>query len=152
MNKAFVREPDDTLDIRCPRCGVIGIPVARQTVLLHVPPDAAAGLSDSASFCATPRCEVAYYDALEQFVPASLLKLSIFPKDLSAPICPCFGLTAEDVEADAKAGRTDRIKAHLARAQTAEARCHLLSPTGTSCIPEVQRYFLKCSHEARHKR
>ena len=54
VNKAFVREPDD-VDTRCPRCHIIGQPVARHTVLAHLPSDAAARLSDSASFCANPR-------------------------------------------------------------------------------------------------
>ena len=147
MNKAFVREPDDTLDVRCPRCGVIGTPVARHTVAAHLPAEAVTRLSDTAYFCANPRCNIAYYDALEQSLAVDLLDHSLFPKDPLAPICSCFGLTAQDVEADAKAGRTDRVKQLIARAQTPEARCDLLAPNGCSCVPEIQRYYLKCSRK-----
>ena len=131
----------------CPRCGVIGTPVARHTVAAHVPPEAAGRLSDTAYFCSNPRCNIAYYDALEQWLPIDLLDRSIFPKDPMAPICSCFGMTAQDVEADAKAGRTDRIKQLIVRAQTTDARCDELAPNGCSCVPEIQRHYLKCSRK-----
>src|SRR5689334_17762142 len=50
MNKAFVREPDDTGQLNCPACGSLGIPVARETWSAHVQPSAGAQLAESAFF------------------------------------------------------------------------------------------------------
>jgi hypothetical protein len=117
VNKAFVRESDST-DVLCPRCGAAGI-------------------------SATPTCGVAYFDAFEAVVPVEALTASVYPKDPGAPLCPCFGLTMEEVEADVAEGTPTRIRALLAKSKTPAARCDELSPTGHSCIPDVQKCYFK---------
>ena len=104
MNKAFVREPDDTGQLHCPVCGSLGIAVGRQTWELHVRPEAVGGLAESAFFCPFARCEVVYFDMFERRITTDQALHGIYPKDPQAPICGCFGLTAEDVEADIREG------------------------------------------------
>jgi hypothetical protein len=142
MNKAFVRESDST-DVLCPRCGAVGTDVPRVTVESHVPGDALRGLAATAYFCPTPSCDVAYFDAFEARVPVASLARPVFPKDSAAPLCPCFGLTREDVAADVAEGTPTRIRDLLAKSKSPAARCQQASPTGRCCIPEVQRYFFK---------
>jgi len=43
------------------------------------------------------------------------------------------------------AGTPRRIRALVAQAKSDQARCEELSPTGRSCVPEVQKcYFRLC--------
>lgn len=142
MNKAFVREPDTT-DVLCPRCGAAGVDVMRMTFEAHVPAEIRRPLAASAYFCSTPTCPVAYFDAFEATVAAADLVRPVYPKALAAPLCPCFGLTLEDVEADVADGTPHRIRALLAKSKTAAVRCDVLSPTGRSCIPDVQKCYFK---------
>jgi hypothetical protein len=142
MNKAFVREPDAT-DVLCPRCGAAGMTVLRSAFDTHVPPEARRGLAASTYFCPTPTCPVAYFDAFEATVLAGALTQPVFPKDPTAPLCACFGLTAEDVAADVADGTPGRIRELLAKSKGPDARCEELSATGRSCIPDVQRCYFK---------
>jgi hypothetical protein len=142
MNKAFVREPDTT-EVLCPKCGAAGVGVMRMTLEAHVPPEARRPLAASAYFCPTPSCIVAYFDAFEAVVTHDALVRPVYPKDSAAPLCPCFGLTMDDVEADVAEPVPRRIRELLAKSKTPAARCSELSPTGRSCIPEVQKCYFK---------
>lgn len=143
MNKAFVREPDDNGQRHCPSCGSLGVPVPAGTVAAHVRPAAGERLAETAYFCPFPRCTVAYFDLFERSVPVEALEHPVYPKDADAPLCPCFGLTRDDVEADVREGTPRRVRELVARAKSPAARCAELSPTGQSCLGEVQRYYLK---------
>jgi len=143
MNKAFVREPDDTGEHACPRCGSRGQPVEGVTLDALLPGEARAAISEPAWFCPYPKCEVGYFDLFERNIPAASLVRLCFPKDPDAPLCSCFGLTCEDVEADVREGTVTRVKALLARSKSAEARCATMSPEGRTCMTEVQRYYMR---------
>ncbi len=143
MNKAFVREPDQT-DEHCPRCGSLGQPVGRVTLAAHLSPAARQQLSEFASFCPFPQCEVAYFDAFERVVTTDALLRPLFPKDPDAPICGCFGLTRDDVEQDVAEGVATRVRELLAKAQSPAARCSEMAANGVSCVPDVQKYYLRC--------
>jgi len=142
MNKAFVRE-SDTTDVLCPRCGAAGVSVVRAAFEQHVPTEARRSLAASTYFCATPTCPVAYFDAFESVVPVEALAKPVYPKDPQAPLCSCFGLTLDDVEADITEGKPTRIRELLAKSKTPAARCEELSPTGHCCIADVQRCYFK---------
>jgi len=142
MNKAFVREPDHT-DVLCPRCGSAGVGALRVAFEAFVPPEARRALAASTYFCPTPTCSVAYFDAFEAVVETTSLTKPVYPKDPSAPLCACFGLTLDDVEADIADGAPHRIRELLAKSKTPAARCEELSPTGRSCIPDVQKCYFK---------
>ena len=147
MNKAFIREADETGALKCPACGSLGVAVERETWQAFVNPEAAGGLAASAFFCPYPKCDVVYFDMFERQVRAAALRCGVWPKDPQAPLCGCFGLKAEDVQADIDEGGVTRVKAILAKAKSAEARCRTMSANGQSCTGEVQRYYMKLRGE-----
>lgn len=143
MNKAFIREPDDHAPLHCPACGSLGVPVERETWQAHVAASAADALADSAFFCPFPTCQVAYFDMFERQVPVESLRHAVYPKDPQAPICPCFDFTTDSIDADVREGGVTRTRELVEKAKSGAARCRTMSPTGQSCVGEVQRYFMK---------
>jgi hypothetical protein len=143
MNKAFVREPDDTGERACPQCGSRGLPVGAVTLKALLPEGSGYSLSDPAWFCPYPKCEVGYFDLFERTAPALALARLCYPKDPSGVLCSCFGLTLDDVESDVREGVVTRVKALLARSKSPEAHCVTTAPDGRSCMTEVQRYYMK---------
>jgi hypothetical protein len=143
MNKAFVREPEQDGRAFCPRCGALGVPVERGPLDTHIRPDARAKLGDSAWFCNFPRCEVAYFNLFEMVVLTSELAGPVYPKELDAPICACFGLCYDDVEADVHDSAPTRIRALLAKSKTSEARCTTLAADGRNCMTAVQELYMR---------
>ena len=142
MNKAFVRESEDPGD-RCPACGGFGRTVQQNTLGAHVSNEARAHLAESAYFCSEPTCEVAYFDQFEQFVTVEQLTTPLYPKDPDAPICPCFGLTCDDIDTDINEDGVSRVKAHLRKAQSDQAHCTTATGDGRCCIPAVQKYYMQ---------
>jgi hypothetical protein len=143
MNKAFVREPEDTGQLHCPTCGSLGIPVERETWQAHVKPDAVGGLAESAFFCPFARCETVYFDMFERRVTTEQLRKGVYPKDPQAPICGCFGLSVEDVQADISEGGVRRVRELLAKAKSPDAHCRTAAASGQCCAGEVQRTYMK---------
>ncbi len=148
MNKAFVREPEDTGQRHCPRCGSLGTPATAAAVREHLLPEAQGSLSETSWFCPFPRCLVAYFDTFERVVTVDQLRCPVWPKDSDAPLCSCFGLTRDDVEQDIREGVVTRVRGVVERAKSPEARCQTLAPAGHSCVAEVQRYYMKLRQEA----
>jgi len=143
MNKAFVREPDDTGERHCPRCGSLGIGVTQQTWQAHVVEAVHGALAETAYFCPFARCEVVYFDMFERLLLTDALIEPVYPKDPAAPLCACFGLTAEDVEADIAEGGVTRVRAVIDKAKSPAAECSIRAASGQPCIGEVQRYYMK---------
>lgn len=143
MNKAFVREPDEPELLRCPRCDVPGRPVGRTQLQAHLPADAATALGNSSFYCGNPACGVGYFDSHEQFIPADQLTHRAYPKWPDAPLCPCLGLTAADVEADAQQQDPGRVREALQRAKSADAPCAQLHPACRPCTGEIQKLYLR---------
>lgn len=148
MNKAFVREPDDTGALHCPACGSLGVAVVRENWQAHVKEAFASGLAETAFFCPYAKCDVVYFDMFERRVTTDMVRHPVYPKDPVAPICGCFGLTREDVQADIDEGGVTRVRALLAKAKSPEARCRTLAADGRSCVPEVQRTYMKLRGES----
>ena len=142
MNKAFLKEPEQGAEY-CPQCKCLGQPVSSVTLDALVRPEFRHQLGATACFCPYPTCEVAYFDAFERSVLVTSLVKPIYPKDAQAPICACFGLTLEDIEADIAEGVVTRVKAAVARAKTPEAACQLKAGNGQSCVAEIQKCFLR---------
>ena len=105
MNKAFVREPESDGRQLCPRCNSLGLPVGAGPLNKYIRPEFRAKMPESAWFCNFPRCEVAYFNEFEEVILADELVCPVYPKDFDAPICACFGLTYDDVEADVRDGK-----------------------------------------------
>jgi hypothetical protein len=142
MNKAFVREPDQTADY-CPRCGSQGEVAPRKAVEAHVPPERLQQISEVACFCPSPGCDVVYFDSLERVLDTAAVGQPVYPKDPAAPICACFGLTCDEIDQDIAEGVVTRTRAALEKAKSPAARCSELSPSGRSCIADIQRYYMK---------
>jgi hypothetical protein len=143
MNKAFVREPDQTADY-CPRCGTTGEPVGSKTLATYLTDEQRDGLAEPANFCPSPQCPVAYFDGLERFVLAVDLRQPAYPKDPDAPICACFGLTRADIEQDVQECVVTRTKAIVEKAKSREARCQAMAANGQPCVAYVQKYYMQC--------
>ena len=101
-------------------------------------------LGETACFCPSEACPVAYFDAFERLVTLNQLIKPVYPKDPDAPICCCFGLTREEIEEDVREGVATRTRALIERSKSPEARCPQMAANGQSCVPAVQRYFMKC--------
>ena len=145
MNKAFVREAE-AAEPRCPEpagCGGLGISVTRKTLQKQLPEGFIGNFSESAFYCPNPRCKVAYFDSWGATAPRSELRALTYPKSSTAPVCPCFGITAEEIREDAAAGRRERVRDLLEKAESTAARCATESPTGVHCIAVVRRIFLE---------
>ncbi len=143
MNKAFVREPDDTGQSTCPRCRSLGVAVHEATLAAHLQPAALEELADPAWFCPFPTCPVAYFDLFERVATVDSFIKPVYPKDPTAPICPCFGFAADEIEKDLAEGGVRRTRALVEKAKGPEAHCSTASPTGQSCVAEVQRYYMQ---------
>src|SRR5262245_38146040 len=102
MNKAFVKEEEFDAGADCPRCGTPGIAVWDGPLNTHIADASRSKLGDAAWFCRVARCETAYFDRAGRLVTINELKAPVYPKDLDAPMCACFGLTYDDVEADVR--------------------------------------------------
>ena len=142
MNKAFLREPDADADY-CPRCGTQGEPVGEETLRAQLPADCVGRLASSANFCPSARCDVVYFDVFERTVSTAELGRPVHPKDPTAPICACFGLTLDDIEADVREGGVARVRAAIERAKSPEACCMTRAVNGRSCIPYIQRCYMQ---------
>jgi hypothetical protein len=143
MNKAFVREAEDTGAGYCPQCGSLAIAVGTDTLAAHLDAESRKQLANAAFYCPYPKCAVAYFDRFERTVAVDQLRRPTYPKDPSAPICNCFGFTTAEIDADIREGTTVRIKTLLAKSKSAEARCAMAAPDGRCCAAEVQRYYMR---------
>ena len=143
MNKAFVREPEDTGQRYCPECRSLGVAVRAETLRAHLSPEGLMNLADSGFFCPFSFCDVVYFDEFERVAHIDAVSKPVYPKDPSAPLCGCFGLTPDDIEADIVEGSVRRVKELLAKAKSPEAHCLTRSPSGQSCVAEVQRYYMR---------
>lgn len=147
MNKAFVREPDDDGKVYCPRCGSLGIPVGSGPLDTHILPEFRAKLSDTACFCGSKQCEVAYFNWFEVVVLVDELQGPVYPKDYDAPLCACFGVKLEDVEQDIAERTPTRIRALLEKSKSPEAACQTLAADGQCCMREAQRLYIKATQQ-----
>ena len=132
MNKAFCKEPDDSRPPQCPRCGNEGVRVEPATLAAHVTAAASERLG-----------EPAYFDLLERTVAAGDARGLPWPKDPDGPLCACFGLTADDIDADIAEGVPTRIREVVRKAALPDAACGTRSADGRSCVARVQRAYVR---------
>jgi hypothetical protein len=86
---------------------------------------------------------VTYFNLFEAVVTADELKAPVYPLDLDAPMCACFGLTYDDVEADVQDGTPVRIRELLAKSKSPEARCEAIAADGRCCMGAVQELYMR---------
>ncbi|MFN9719773.1 MAG: hypothetical protein ACK58L_13825 [Planctomycetota bacterium] len=148
MNKAFVREPDADSRVMCPNCGSIGVSVGAGPLNTHIRCDQRQRIGDSAWCCSNADCHVVYYDIFEQSIRVEDLNSSVYPYDLNATICPCFGLTWNEIDLDSREPVPSRIRELAAKAGSQDARCQTLAVDGQCCLKEVQRLYLRLRSQA----
>jgi hypothetical protein len=124
------------------------LPVGEGPLAKYVRPEARGRLHGSAWFCNFPRCEVAYFTDFEETVRVDELTTAVYPKDFDAPLCACFGLAYDDVEADLREGTPVRIRELFAKAKSPAARCHLAAADGRCCVAAVQELYMKLRAKA----
>lgn len=147
MSRAFVRESEPA-EPRCPECGGLGDQVGPTTLNAHVPEVDRSSLGVKAYYCANPACRTAYFNSWGASVPLDRITGGTYPKHPDGPLCPCFGVTAAEVIADAREGRKDRVRDLIDRSRGPGARCAERCPDGLPCIPRVLRLFRE-RYEAR---
>jgi hypothetical protein len=140
VSRAFMKESEQS-EPRCPGCQTLGDAVGLETLEAHVSPDDQRALGDKAFYCATSACATAYFNGWGTRVPRDRMVGTSYPKDPEGPICPCFGLRATDIIADARAGLKERVGDLRRRSEGPEARCSVRCPDGQCCIPRVFRLF-----------
>jgi hypothetical protein len=143
MNKAFVREPEPDGRAYCPQCGTLGFPVGMASLDHQIQTDSRSKLGEAAWFCAFSRCDVAYFDLFERVAIVSELRHPIYPKDMNAPICPCFGFTLEDIDLAIQQRSPASIRELLVKSKSNSANCKNLAPNGQCCMQEVQRLYIR---------
>ena len=148
MNKAFVREPEPDGRALCPQCGALGVSVGAEPMDTHIQAESRSRMRYSAWLCSFSRCDVAYFDMFDRVVAVDELTSPAYPKDLDAPICPCFGFGMEEIEADVRDGIPTRIRGLLAKSKSTEAQCRTLAMDGRCCMREVQRLYIKLREQA----
>lgn len=140
MSRAFIRDPEPG-DPRCPGCQGPGVSVGPKTLDALLAPEDRAALGGTAFWCDGAACGIAYFNAWGATVPTARVKSSVHPKDPAGPICPCTGLRPEDVIADAREGRKDRVRELKERAEGPESLCSVRCPDGRTCVARVFRLF-----------
>jgi len=143
MNKAFVKEPEFDGRAYCPRCGQLGTSVHAVTLDAFVQQAARGDLGEDAWFCGFERCKVAYFDLFESTVATDQLLRSVYPMDVQAPICGCFGLQMSDIEEDVADGHPSRLRELSERSRSDEARCQSAAADGRCCMQEAQRIYFR---------
>jgi hypothetical protein len=143
MNKAFVREPEFDGRAYCPQCGSLGLPVEHGPLDRYIRPEARNKLGDTAWFCNFHTCDVAYFNLFEAVVRRDELTAPVYPHDLDAPLCACFGLTYDEVAADVREGAPTRVRELLAKTKSPAARCEQLAADGRCCMAAVQELYLR---------
>ena len=142
MNKAFVREPDSDSRVLCPRCGSAGTPVGSGPLDHHIRPEVRSRMQDAAWCCGHPSCDVVYFNLFEMTITVGELQTPVYPYDVDAPLCACFGFLYEDVESDIRDGQPVRIRELLRKSQSTDARCQSLAVDGQCCLRIVQKLYL----------
>lgn len=143
MNKAFIKENDGADQGFCPRCGQQGIPVEEAPLATYLTPEVRKTLGRSVYWCDHPDCTVAYFDNFDATVPTTALAHPVAPKDPTAPLCCCFGLTYDDVQQDVAEGFPARIRELNQRSKSDAARCFEKAPSGRCCMPAVQKLYFQ---------
>lgn len=128
----------------CPRCGTQGRRVASATVRSILKPDFGTAVREDAGyrFCASPHCDVLYFDAAgwsASKVDAAVrvgLKETIDP----VPLCYCFGFTRADVRAEVATTGTSTIPDRItAEVKAGRCACEVKNPSGRCCLGDVRK-------------
>ncbi len=137
---------------RCRRCGAQGRKVNRETMESLLTPEARVRLRDTTYFFdRTPGCEIIYFsNEVDSYFAKDELRVRVGIKETEspAPICYCFGHTAESARKEIlETGHStvaDRITAEV---QAGDCACEIKNPSGTCCLGEVNQVVSRIQKE-----
>ena len=126
----------------CPRCGTPGKPVERITLGALLKPEARPRIPSGERFwfCASPVCEVVYFDAGGAVFtkPDLSVRVGIKEPEDPKPLCYCFGFTEanilEDMKRNGRPTIPDVIKAQV---KAGNCYCEITNPQGSCCLGNV---------------
>lgn len=129
----------------CPRCGVEGHEVGRETVgamaTLAVP--ARSLRHKQYRYCGTPSCPVVYYGGDGVVLHQSEVRVPVNAKDAGpdVPLCYCFGHTRRSIAEEIAAHGRSTTSAVIAREiKAGHCACEVKNPSGRCCLGDVRSY------------
>ncbi len=145
MPKSFLTSPVSSSEGVCPRCGQAGRSVSATTLKSLLRPETRLRLRSLAGFqfCATPKCEVAYFGpTARDSVLAAEVRVPIFQKGTAAErlVCYCFQHTVAEIQQEVRAAGTSRIATGI-KTKCAQGLddCEHTNPQGSCCLGNVRR-------------
>ena len=138
MNKAFVREPEDDGPRVLPALQNAGPPGRLWPVRYAHPPRVPRKDAGRRLVLRVPALRSCLLQPLRRRSPDGRAQIAGLPHDPNTPICACFGLTYDDVEADVHDGTPTRIRELLAKSKSSEAQCHKLAADGICCMAQFK--------------
>ena len=128
-------------NLRCPRCGQPGQPVALQTLKHQVKPEHLETVeTGSFNFCRAATCDAVYFNDSGVVLSKGAVRQRIGLKETEdpLPICYCFGFTeamaVEEVRATGKCTIPQRISAEV---KAGNCACEIRNPQGSCCLGNV---------------
>lgn len=129
----------------CPRCEAVGTRVDPLTLKALLTPDGLRrGVPHEPRFCATRDCPVVYFDsacgAIFTERDLTVLVHAKHPDALDVPVCYCFGVTPESMEAASTRHGGTSVRDMITREVKARhCACEVKNPTGRCCLGDVVR-------------
>lgn len=135
----------------CPRCGVVGREIRRETVgamaTLEVP---ARSLGrEHYRYCSTPGCPVVYYGGDGVVLHQSDVRVPVNVKDVhpDVPLCYCFGHTRRSIAEELAAHGRSTASAVIAREiKAGHCACEVKNPSGRCCLGDVRAHEKRAAH------
>lgn len=120
----------------------MGVHVGAVTLRHLVVPTALARLvRESATFCGTPDCAVAYYDPAGVVIEKSAVSVPVFQKETRPErlVCYCFGHTVASVlDADRHDGPNAIVDQIMQACRQGLERCEETNPKGRCCLGSIR--------------
>ncbi len=143
-------------EFKCPRDGSKGEEVKSLTVRAHLKKEYKSLVRDEAfyRFCASPNCDVVYFDETGWTAPKEYLAVRVGMKEKEDPIpvCYCYGYSREDIRREVQAAGTTTIPRKIrAKVKAGRCQCETKNPSGSCCLGEVAKATKEAQAELSRK-
>ncbi len=133
--------PPAAAPIACPQCGQAGKSVSLLTLKHQVTPRHLATVeTGSFAFCASRDCGVVYFNASGVALTQNDVRQRVTQKERGdAPLCYCFGFSANMVRDEIRATGDCTIQHRIAAEMKADrCACEIRNPQGSCCLGNVK--------------
>lgn len=145
-----------TVKTPCPRCGVVGRSVIRQTVLHHVLAEQLARVDGEVyCFCSQPDCEVVYYGENGTIFTVTELRNLVSEKTSgdARPLCYCFGFTEGYARKEIARAGSSAVPQQISRfIKAGLCACEARNPSGACCLGQVNQTVKRLAEECKASR